>query len=265
MSASSLVSFITGGASGIGLALSRALVSMGERVVLTDIAESKGQVEANTLSGIGPGEARFVALDVRDPIAFRQAIEDVISNWGGLYRLFNNAGVVYYKPATAHTPEEWKRTLDVNIGGVINGCRAVMPFFRDRSEGHIINTASFAGLVPMPQYPVYGMTKFGIVGLSLNLRAEWRHLGIRVSVLCPGAISTPMFDAQKNSLNTMDAFILNLLKMKADKFAQKALKAINHNQAIIILPRLFRPIWWLSRLFPTIGTFLFYRRTTSFE
>ena len=155
----------------------------------------------------------------------------------------------------------WDRILDINVKGVINGVLAAYPVMVRQGFGHIVNTASLAGLGPAPLLAPYAMTKHAVVGLSTSLRIEAKRYGVNVSVLCPAAIETPLLD----SMNPADLkeipwtpnirrFLTNLAgaPITADAFAKEALDAIDRNKAVIVIPGRARLSWRIGRLFPAL-------------
>jgi NAD(P)-dependent dehydrogenase (short-subunit alcohol dehydrogenase family) len=186
------VAVVTGGASGIGRALASALHARGSRVVLAD---QDAPTLARTAEALGPG-ASPVVLDVRDRTAVQAAIDAVMAEHGRLDLLFNNAGISLGGQTHEMSGEYWDRILDVNLVGVVNGLLAAYPLMVEQGFGHIVNTASGAGLVGPPLTVAYSTTKHAVVGLSTTLRPEAAMHGVRVSVLCPGAVETPILDAR---------------------------------------------------------------------
>lgn len=171
--------FITGGARGIGLGIARALSKQGTRLVLADIDETALASAGEELA------AETFRLDVRDRAGFA-AVADAV---GPVDLLFNNAGIVPHSTAGELTYDKWDLALGVNLTGVINGIQTFLPGMIERGRGHIVNTASGAGLVPDSNV-LYVTTKFAVVGLSESLRLAVAKHGIDVSVLCPGPVDT---------------------------------------------------------------------------
>jgi NAD(P)-dependent dehydrogenase (short-subunit alcohol dehydrogenase family) len=193
--ASPRTAIITGGASGIGAALAAALVAEGADVVLADIDEPGVLGQAAELDARGPGSAQGHVLDVRDAAAVTELVQDVKRTRGRLDLMFNNAGIALAGEPDELSPEQWERTLDVNLRGVLHGCLAAFPVMREQGRGHLVNTASIAGLLPCPgPMAAYATSKSAVVGLSLSLRAAGADLGVRVSALCPGWTDTPLLD-----------------------------------------------------------------------
>src|SRR5450759_5369328 len=188
----SQVGIVTGAASGIGQALATALVARGDTVVLADVnAGGAKQVAA----GLG-SRASAVGLDVRAADAVTQLVDDVVGEHGRLDLMFNNAGIGGGGEVDELTTAHWTRIVDVNLLGVVSGTVAAHRVMVARGSGHIVNTASVLGLTPAPLATPYAMTKHAVVGLSLSLRAEAAARGVRVSVVCPGVIETPLLDSE---------------------------------------------------------------------
>ena len=190
---------VTGGASGIGLALGRALVAAGAHVVLADIAGDDAHRRADELTataatGGGGGSATGRRLDVTDGDDVRRAVREVVARHGRLDLLVNNAGISLGGPTHELTAAHWDRIIDVNLRGVVNGVLAGYPQMVEQRHGQIVNTASGAGLVGLPFVAAYSATKHAVVGLSSALRPEAALHGVRVSALCPGAVETPILD-----------------------------------------------------------------------
>jgi NADP-dependent 3-hydroxy acid dehydrogenase YdfG len=159
---------VTGAGSGIGAALCTALAAAGADVVCTDIDADAAERTAASLGG----RARSARLDVTDPDAVQAAVHDVVERAGRLDLMFNNAGIVWGGDTELLTLEQWNAIIDVNIRGVVHGVRAAYPHMIRQGHGHIVNTASMAGLTAAGQITSYVMTKHAIVGLSLALRSE---------------------------------------------------------------------------------------------
>jgi NAD(P)-dependent dehydrogenase (short-subunit alcohol dehydrogenase family) len=249
--------FITGAASGIGRALARALASRGAIVCATDVDGTGAQrVAAECGHGATSG-----ALDVCDAAAVRVAVQDFARDRGRIDYLFNNAGIgiggeVHEIPLAA-----WHRVVDVNIWGVVHGVQAVYPLMRQQGFGHIVNTASMAGLAPAPLLAPYALTKHAVVGLSASLRIEAAPFGVRVSALCPGVIETPILAAQLPPdlgapwwFPDVRRYLTKVsgAAYPVEKMADETLAAVARNQKVIVVPRRARIAWLLGRLFPSL-------------
>ncbi|MFG2590393.1 SDR family oxidoreductase [Streptomyces sp. NBC_01166] len=251
---------ITGAASGIGRALAEELVARGCEVVLADLQLGQAEELATALRGTG-GKATAVRLDVTDHANFEQLVKDTVARTGRLDYLFNNAGISHGMGAGArhYQIEDWRRMIDVNVLGVVNGVQAAYNLMIAQGFGHIVNTASLAGLVPSAGTTSYVTTKHAVVGLSHNLRIEAAQLGVRVSVLCPGVIRTPLIEGGVYGRSVEGVTSEMTRKMweeqkpiPAEEFVKKSLDAVAKNKGIIVVPAVWKLFWWLFRLSPTL-------------
>jgi NAD(P)-dependent dehydrogenase (short-subunit alcohol dehydrogenase family) len=197
---------ITGGASGIGLATAKKFAASKVNLVLGDIEEGPLQQAVTDLKANG-ASVLGVRTDVTvedDVIALREA---ALKEFGGAHLVFNNAGVA--AGATIGTPTKiWKWVLDVDLNGVIYGLNAFIPLFLEQNEGHVVNTASLAGLGGAPGMGPYCAAKFAVVGLSESLFQELALSGTKVgvSVLCPGFVRTRIHQSERNMPNELVSY-----------------------------------------------------------
>ncbi|KUI33649.1 short-chain dehydrogenase [Mycobacterium sp. IS-1590] len=242
---------VTGGGSGIGAALCRALVAAGAEVVCTDV---DGDAAEHTVAGLG-GKARAARLDVTDSAAVQAAVDDVVNRAGRLDLMFNNAGIVWGGDTELLTLDQWNAIIDVNIRGVVHGVAAAYPLMVRQGYGHIVNTASMAGLTAAGQVTSYVMTKHAVVGLSLALRSEAAARGVKVLAVCPAAVETPILD--KGSIGGFVGrdYFLQAQGGKpydADRLARDVLRAVERNKPILVKPRIAHAQWMFARLAPTL-------------
>ena len=252
------VAFVTGGGSGIGAALSAKLVDAGAQVWIADRHFDHAKTLAQRLDASG-ARAHAVELDVRDPAAVRRAIDAVVDAAGRLDYLFNNAGIGIGGEVDTLTLDDWSDIIDVNLRGVIHGVDAAYPIMIKQGSGHIVNTASMAGLITTSAQAAYSSTKHAVVALSKTLRVEGKTHGVRVSVLCPGVVRTPILTGgeygHNRSISRENQQKLGeaLRPMDPDEFADQALRAVMRNQAIIVVPRWWKALWYLERMSPALS------------
>jgi NAD(P)-dependent dehydrogenase (short-subunit alcohol dehydrogenase family) len=249
------VAIITGGASGIGRALGEELVRRGAKVVLADVnSKLLGEV-AESITKAG-GRVKAATLDVTDPSAVKRLVEDAVTEWGRLDYIFNNAGIAVGGEARDLSYDDWKKVIDTNLYGVINGVFAAYPVMVKQGFGHIINTASIAGLTPFVGEISYTTSKYGIIGLSHTLRAEAADLGVKVSVVCPGKIETPIYQTSKVVGADREKVMAIFPKgITPEKCASIILRGVERNRATIVVTSLAKFLWLLQRINPglTIG------------
>jgi len=190
--------FITGGASGIGLAIARACAGAGMQVVIADLRQDHldDAVAELTADGI---KVHPIRLDVSDRKAMAVAADEAERVFGKVQLLCNNAGINIIRPITEATFEDFDWLFNVNLGGVVNGMMTFVPRMLAHGQGgHIVNTSSVAGILTGPGTAIYSATKFAIRGLSEAARYDLIPHGIGVSVLCPGTVSTRLYESEDN-------------------------------------------------------------------
>jgi NAD(P)-dependent dehydrogenase (short-subunit alcohol dehydrogenase family) len=180
---------VTGAGSGIGRATALAFARRGARVHVVDLAAARAEAVARHIRD-GGGVAFAHAVDCRDGEAVAALARDVLAREGRVDILHNNAGVGHGAPVEETRLEDWRWVLDTNVWSVIHGVRAFVPAMLAAGRGHIINTASAAGLFALPGAAAYSTSKFAVVGLSESLAAELGPRGISVTAICPGIIRT---------------------------------------------------------------------------
>jgi NAD(P)-dependent dehydrogenase (short-subunit alcohol dehydrogenase family) len=214
------VALITGSASGIGLAVARALAADGVRVVMADRDEASGRSAAAEVGGV------FVRTDVRDPEEVRSAVAVASREDGDLDLVVLNAGIT-----TGETPidrlnlERYRMIMAVNVDGVVFGVQAALPVLRAGGGGAIVITASLSGLTPYPQDPIYSMTKHAVVGLTRSLGIALQEEGITINCVCPGFVSTALIDAYRERFRQEGLALLT-----ADEVAAGVLAAAGSGQ-----------------------------------
>jgi len=197
------VAVVTGGASGIGLATVEQFLAEGMKVVLADIEPKTLQKEVSRLADAG-GDVLGVECDVRDPASVDALRDAALSHFSAVHVVMNNAGVCPIGPMLESTAEDWRWVFDVNVLGVAHGVLAFAPAMRDAGEGHIVNTASEAGLATNTTLGAYCASKHAVVGLSEALYRELEGTGVGVSVLCPNLVRTRIFESERNREDTAD-------------------------------------------------------------
>ena len=269
------VAIVTGGGSGIGAALCSQLVARGARVIVADLDEPAAISVAKELDARGRGKAEPARLDVRDAAAVEVLVDDVITRHGRLDAMFNNAGIGMGGDIRELSLAHWERTIDVNLRGVIHGVHAAYPRMSAQGFGHIVNTASMTGLIPTPGLTPYATTKWAVVGLSLSLRYEAVGTGVRVTVVCPGGVDTPILDKGTPDdlppVPSADATDVREAIRKASggrlyashDMARDILRGVARNDPIIVAPASARLLWMGARLSPRLfarGVAAAYRR-----
>jgi len=192
------VAFVTGGASGIGLAMAQAFGAEGMAVMLADI---EPEALARALAGLRERQIRAegVVADVASRASLQAAAEATLAAFGKIHVVCNNAGVGAGGPMATVTPSDWDWVIDVNLKGVVYGVETFAPLIEAQGEGgHFVNTASLAGMVSPPGMEPYCATKFAVVAMSEGWAEQLAPLNIGVSVLCPGFVKTRINESRRN-------------------------------------------------------------------
>jgi NAD(P)-dependent dehydrogenase (short-subunit alcohol dehydrogenase family) len=205
------VAVITGAASGIGRALARGAAERGLKLALADIDEpALDEVTVDLIAG--GADAIAVPTDVRDPAALDALRDAALSAYGAVHLVCNNAGVAGGGRTWEVPLEMWRWVLDVDLWSVIHGVRTFVPVLVEQDEGHIVNTASVAGLTTPPGFGPYTVAKHGVVALTETLRRELDDTGVGVSVLCPSFVRTRIHEMERLAPD-------DLLALRAERMA----------------------------------------------
>jgi len=214
--------FITGGASGIGLGMATRLAERGMKLVIADIEKHATDQAVDGLKASG-AEAAGVVCDVSNAASVEAAAEQAIATFGNIHVLCNNAGVSPTGALDECSLEDWQWAMGVNLMGVVHGIRSLVPHMKAHGEGgHVVNTASIAGMVALPTLGIYTATKYAVVGISETLKSEVLPFGIGVSVLCPAFVRTRLADSHRNRPSELGAgadspeFMVEALKAGMD-------------------------------------------------
>lgn len=247
------VIIVTGGASGIGRALCTALAQRQPKVVVVaDLNMEQAETVVQELWQ-GGANAEAVAVDVADEAAVRLLIDGTVEKYGRLDFMFNNAGIAISGEAQDMELSHWQKMLDVSLWGVIYGTRLAYEVMLQQGSGHIINTSSASGITPVPMGLPYATAKHGVVGLSTALRMEAADKGVRVSVVCPGVIRTPIFDTSEEVTpidrgKWLDSPMYRM--MEPEDCARVILKGVAKNKGIITVTAETKMMWWIYRVSP---------------
>ncbi len=232
------VAVVTGAAGGIGGALAQRLRREGCRLALVD-RNADGLFEATGVTAH--------AMDVSDARAWESLANQVRELHGGADLLVNNAGVTIHGTFAEHSVEDIDRIVDVNLKGVLYGCRAFLPQLAARGKGHIVNVSSLAGRVAFPSQSTYTATKFAVRGFSASLRMELAASGIGVTAVLPGTVATTLLQTSPTYDRAMTTKLATLMLrhgIKPDRVAERILRAVRDNEAELL-------IGWDARLTAT--------------
>ncbi len=188
--------FVTGGASGIGLGIAKALLGEGMNVVIADIRDDHLTAAQAELGS--PEKILALKLDVTDRADYARAADATLARFGKLHILVNNAGVAVVGPTELATFADWDWVMGVNLGGVINGVTTMLPHLLAHGEGgHIVNTSSMSGIVPVGGTTIYSTAKAAVLTMMETMRPELEARGVICSAFCPGAVQSNIAEAGK--------------------------------------------------------------------
>jgi short-subunit dehydrogenase len=241
---------VTGAASGIGRAIALEFARAGTNLVLIDIDES-GLTNVVAEARQGAVDATAIKCDVAQVEQLRSVVDQLIARWRGVDILVNNAGVTYYGPTADMRPEMWDAILDVNLRAPVRLTSMLLPTLLARPEAHVLNVCSALGLIAMPRVAAYCTSKFGLVGYSEALRAECGRLGLGVTALCPGFVSTNLFaNALRPPSKSYAKSPPSWLCTTPERVARAAVKSVRRNRGLVIVEPVARAMLAAKRFAP---------------
>ncbi len=235
--------FITGGASGLGLALALRCAQQGWRVCIGDCHEERGRA-----TGL-----EFIPCDVRREEDLISARDYLQALWGGVDVVVNNAGICGAGNFETTPMEEWSRILDVNLLGVVRGCKVFTPVFQRQGGGHFVNMASVAGLFEPPLMSPYNVSKAGVIKLSETLAVELQPHNIQISVICPFFVKTNLTESLgpcSQELQDSIVRVFDLAYLSAEQVAESIFQCIQKPRFFVVPHRRERFFWYLKGLLP---------------
>ena len=246
---------ITGAGSGLGLALAKRYARAGHAVAVVDLQSDRAEAAVAELNQINGGHFA-VAADVADMNSVENLRAEIDRRWPeGFDVLINNAGVATGGSVAESSLEDWHWVIGINLMGVVHGCKVFAPMFHRRRRGHIISTASFAGIAGAPGIASYSTTKAAVVALSESLRAEMHRHGVKVSVICPSFFKTNLLDSARGPDTQFKGFASTLMERAretADDIANYVFDAAARGDFMIIPTAPERWRWRLKRFLPNV-------------
>ena len=244
--------FLTGGASGLGRALAERYARAGWRVCIGDL-DVERCAEVLAAIRVHSPHSHALACDVTREDALQAAAEWLQREWGGVDVVINNAGVAQMGGIAETTLDDWRWAVDINLLGVVRGCKVFAPLLRTQGGGQLVNIASMAGLVHMPNAAAYNATKAAVVALSETLQLELEPDGIRVSVVCPAFFRTDLarnMRAANPQLEGMTKRLVERARIGADEIAERIFAGIERGDPHILTHPEARRFWRLKRMLP---------------
>ena len=252
--------FITGGASGLGKEIAMLYANKGYKVCIGDVNFERG-LEAEAELRRLADDAFYIQCDVTSIDDLEKVKSALVSKWGGVDIVVNNAGV----GGTAGliediSLEDWDWVIDINLKGVVRGCKVFTPLFKDQKSGYFVNIASCAGLMNAPMMSNYNVTKAGVISLSETLRIELEPFNIGTSVVCPAFFPTNLTENLKSTMGGGVQNRVNKLMKRsgvtATQVAQDIVEAVDKKQFLVVTHRLEKNLWKLKRHWPDGFVFL---------
>ncbi len=255
--------FITGGAGGLGRAIALRYAREGARVCIGDINPVLGASVVQEINRDG-GEGYFVECDVRRLADLEKVCADLTAKWGGVDVVVNNAGVASAGSIEDTTMADWDWIIDINLLGVVRGCKAFTPLFKKQGSGAFVNIASMAGLMLAPLMDSYNVSKAGVIALSETLRQELRDNGVHVSCVCPAFFQTNLTSSMRSDIPGIQQNVNKLMKrssISAEHVADDIVRSVK-NKDFWVLPHVKeRRLWILKRYAPWVFDRLMYEES----
>lgn len=245
--------FITGGASGLGRALALRHARAGWRVCIADLNDIRGETVRQELLAAGAPEAIYRHADVTREEDLQAVASELAGAWHGIDVLVNNAGVAQAGAIEDVTLEDWRWILDINLLGVVRGCKVFTPLFKRQGHGHIVNIASMAGLLDVPRMASYNVSKAAVVALTTTLEQELADDNIAVSVVCPSFFQTNLEETMRSTDPGLKKMMNKLLasgKLSADDVAERIFQGVAKKQVHILPHVAGERLWRAKRYLP---------------
>ncbi|MBZ2167348.1 SDR family oxidoreductase [Marinobacter sp. F4216] len=255
--------FITGGASGLGRALALRYAKDGARVCIGDINPEQGAAVEQEINAAG-GEGHFVECDVRRLTDLEKARDAIVQKWGGVDVVVNNAGVASAGSIEETSMADWEWILDINVLGVVRGCKAFTPQFKAQGSGAFVNIASMAGLMLAPLMDSYNVSKAGVIALSETLSQELRDDGIHVSCVCPAFFQTNLATTMRSDIPGIQQNVNKLMKrssITAEDVAEDIVRSVDSNSFWVLPHAKERRMWMLKRHAPKAFDWLMHQES----
>ncbi|MET0385017.1 MAG: SDR family NAD(P)-dependent oxidoreductase [Polyangiales bacterium] len=226
------VAVVTGACGGIGRALVLELARTGMHLVLADLDEQAMRSLASEVAALGR-RCTVVPTDVRHAAQVEHLLAQTLLTHGDCHLMVNNAGVLHAAPLLEASAEHWQRVVDVNLWGVLHGCRVFGQHFARQHEGHIVNMASAGGLFPSPGMTLYSTTKFAVIGFTQQLRWELAADGVGVTLVIPGLVKTGIFQHAEAGLGHLDVSLVLRTARSPQGLARKVRRAVQRDRPIV--------------------------------
>ena len=243
--------FVSGAASGLGLAICEHLATSGWKLLICDINKKRLAQAEKKLQALG-AQTLAMVIDVTQYSSLESAASNLLETWGGVDLVFNNAGIATAGAIDELSLEDWERTIDIDLWSVVYGCKVFAPLLKRQGSGYIINTASSAGTLAAPEMAAYNVAKAGVVSLSETLKVELGKDNIGVSVICPTVFVTALGESLTAD-RTMEKYLIKQLevsKVSAEDIVKDVIEAIEKDRLYVMTQADAKWGWLFKRLFP---------------
>jgi NAD(P)-dependent dehydrogenase (short-subunit alcohol dehydrogenase family) len=245
---------ITGGASGFGKAMALRFAKAGWNVAIADINNERGEETLTKLKALTQN-AFYQNVDVRKISDIEQWRDEILKHWGKLDVVINNAGVASHGGIAESPLTDWDWVIDINLMGVVRGCKVFSELFKQQGFGHVVNIASMAGLIHSAEMGSYNASKAAVVALSETMRFELGPYGVGVTVVCPGFFQTNLAESTRSPDAHAQAFMGKMLAtsdITADDIADQVFSAVKSNQFMLLPHKSYRHTWYWKRYLPKL-------------
>lgn len=240
---------LTGAAGGIGRALAFRLAEAGCQLWLVDIDSKALSALADDLRS-RLADVRISVIDITQRDQLKSLAQQINSHWRGLDLLINNAGIAYYGPTHQMSERQWDRLMAINLDAPIHLTRLLMPALMSRDDSHIVNMCSISGLVAGGRFNAYHTSKFGLVGFTEALRAEYGRSGLGVTAICPGPVQTNLYRDCETGRGNGAPEPPAWLCASPDKVARVTLRAIRWNRRMALVSPMAHLLYQMKRFVP---------------
>lgn len=244
---------ITGAGSGLGRALAFCFAENGWRVACADIRLDRAEDTVRLITEFGVG-AMALKVDVGDDASVEEMRDEILAAWDGVDAVINNAGVASAGPLTQVSLDDWRWTMNINLMGVVRGCKAFAPILLEQGRGFIVNIASFAGIANAPRMAAYSASKAAVISLSESLRGEFAISGkdVKISVVCPAFFPTALMESARAPEPDKNAAkkLMATSGDTADSVAQNIYRGMMRGDFLILPTKAETTRWRMKRFFP---------------
>lgn len=247
--------FITGGASGLGKAIAVRYAKAGAKICIGDINAERGTEAVAEIQAAGAAEVHYIHCDVTKMDDFEAARDFVVATWQGIDIVVNNAGVATAGGIDADDLDDWAWVININLMGVVRGCKTFTPVFKEQKSGHFVNIASMAGLISPPMMGSYNAVKAAVVSVTETIDAELSGYNVRATAVCPSFFRTNLDESMRSHVPGMDKVLEKLFAnspITAEDVANDVFDGVKKKALHVVPHRESRKVWRIKRFLPNV-------------